>query len=366
VKRSWVRGQPRSPQQERELVVDPPPLSPIGSQWAFVLDDLVTTVLLDVAIVSIIAPSAAKSSVASTHLQTGSVEAQQGHVWLWIAELAASLPNSAFEASPAAGARYSAVQRALAALATAAQYGILGLVCGGLGQAVTNALALYAAVQVDAPPPPMPSVLSVAVLWARYMASNASVRYQLVSALEGMAERSTLGSSPAALVAVSTATRLTNNVYGAVLFVDMYAGTAVQQSAGHCRRILTPPAAAGCEQTTCRPDGGTPPKAEHVQASNTSNQVSKLALLIICCAYSRPCTVRCLPTDRIGGRPARHRRAWRRAALRATFPYLKAPWLHATRLTHMMLHVVAIRGCSVSGSCQSVTGNPSPDKRGIG
>ena len=50
----------------------------------------------------------------------------------------------------------------------------------------------------------------------------AAVRYQLVGAAENAAERAPgLGGSGPALAAVSLALRLSNNVYGAGLFVEM-------------------------------------------------------------------------------------------------------------------------------------------------
>jgi len=192
----------------------------LGSQLPFVLDDLVTTVLLDCAIVSAIAPSASKAAHSEEHAEEAASEARLGHLARWLREVLASLPNSCFEAPPAGG-HYTPQQRCLAALATAVQYALFGLACGGAGQAVTDALA-SAGFAGGTGAAGLPGVWPVALLWARYMGGNASVRYQLVSALEGLAERSQLAATPAALTAVSAAARLGNNVYGAALFVEMF------------------------------------------------------------------------------------------------------------------------------------------------
>ena len=192
----------------------------LSSQSVFVLDDLVTTVLLDACIVSIVAPSAAKAQATVEHATEGRQEWGAGHLLRAGAELVASLPNSAFEARPRDDPNhpgYTPVQRLLAAVSIAVQYGLLGLVCGGVGQEVTNLLAQSSSAQLS----PLPGVLPVALLWSRYMAGNASVRYQIVGALEQAAERSLLSSTPLALTAVSGAARLGNNVYGALVFVEL-------------------------------------------------------------------------------------------------------------------------------------------------
>lgn len=114
---------------------------------------------------------------------------------------------------------FTPTQRLLTAVSTAAQYGLLGLLCGGAGQAVTNALAGGA---TGVGPAQLPGVVPVALLWSNYMTFSASARYQLVAAVEQQAERLPgVGASPVALTAISTVVRLSNNIYGAGLFVDM-------------------------------------------------------------------------------------------------------------------------------------------------
>lgn len=82
---------------------------------------------------------------------------------------------------------------------TALQYGTLGVVCGGVAEAVTELL--------PAPPTasPLPGVIPVALLWARYMAFSCAIRYQIVGGIENLAERSPVGKSAVGLVAVSLA-----------------------------------------------------------------------------------------------------------------------------------------------------------------
>ena len=102
-----------------------------------------------------------------------------GGAWLRQAtELAAAataalsaLPNSCFAAAPPPPhPGYSLPQRAGAALWTAVLYGALGLVCGGAGQALTNALTRVAPA---VGPATLPGVVPVALLWAQYMAFSA-------------------------------------------------------------------------------------------------------------------------------------------------------------------------------------------------
>jgi hypothetical protein len=135
----------------------------------------------------------------------------------------ADCPSSCFEAPPRDNADhpgFTSTQRLATALSTAAQYGLFGLVCGGAGQAVTNALAGGVAPGVG--PAQLPGVVPVALLWANYMALSASLRYQVVAAIEQQAERLPLvGTNPGALTAISATVRLCNNIYGAGLFVDM-------------------------------------------------------------------------------------------------------------------------------------------------
>jgi hypothetical protein len=102
-----------------------------------------------------------------------------GGAWLRQAtELAAAataalsaLPNSCFAAAPPPPhPGYTLPQRAGAALWTAVLYGALGLVCGGAGQALTNALTRVAP---SVGPATLPGVVPVALLWAQYMAFSA-------------------------------------------------------------------------------------------------------------------------------------------------------------------------------------------------
>ncbi len=186
--------------------------------------------------VSILAPSAAKNAAASNascavdfvagvsppSTSSAVLPGAAGELLERLQCVLAGLPNSCFEAAPRDGSHpgYTPAQRVLAALSTAVQYGLLGLVCGGAGQAVTNALAGGVATGVG--PAQLPGVLPVALLWSNYMAVSASVRYQLVAALEGAAERTSfVGANPLALTAISAVVRLCNNIYGAGLFVDM-------------------------------------------------------------------------------------------------------------------------------------------------
>lgn len=191
----------------------------------YVCDDLVTTLLLDVCMVSITAPTASSLAHRVDH---GSAPPALGAgstgLALFVAQAQAVLadcPRSCFEMAPIGSGHpgYTPTQRLLTAVSTAAQYGLLGLLCGGAGQAVTNALAGGA---TGVGPAELPGVVPVALLWTNYMATSASARYQLVAAVEQQAERLPgLGQQPLALGAISIAVRLCNNIYGAGLFVDM-------------------------------------------------------------------------------------------------------------------------------------------------
>ena len=191
----------------------------------YVCDDLVTTLLLDVCMVSITAPSANRLAHSADHGSAPPIAgAETTGLALLVAQLQALLadcPRSAFEMAPVGSGHpgFTPTQRLLTAVSTAAQYGLLGLLCGGAGQAVTNALAGGA---TGVGPAQLPGVVPVALLWSNYMTFSASARYQLVAAVEQQAERLTgVGASPVALTAISTVVRLSNNIYGAGLFVDM-------------------------------------------------------------------------------------------------------------------------------------------------
>lgn len=207
-----------------------------GAEWVYVCDDLVTTLLLDVAMVSILAPSASQldatarppqsvpTAGAAPPSQTSSIDIAAAKLASFVAQAQAVLadcPNSALEAPPAGVGHpgFKPSQRLLTALSTAVQYGFLGLACGGAGQAMTNALV---GVAPGVGPAELPGVAPVALLWANYMAVSASIRYQVIAAIEQQAERlPVVGSTPFALTAISATVRLVNNVYGAGLFVNM-------------------------------------------------------------------------------------------------------------------------------------------------
>jgi hypothetical protein len=199
-----------------------------GSELIFVCDDLVTTLLLDVCLVFIVAPSAERREEGRHPLDAPPLLA-----------FLASLPNSCLEAAPGPPhPGYTPLQRIAAGLSIAVQYALLGLCCGAVGQAATNLLYTSAAnastdvvsagvvsAVVNASAVPLsgsavPPVLPVAVVWSQYMAYSAAARYQLVGAIEQLAERSMLARAPPVLTAVSFGVRLVNNLGGAAQFVD--------------------------------------------------------------------------------------------------------------------------------------------------
>ena len=130
------------------------------------------------------APGGAVAAAAAADAAPGEPLAAAGAPGLGVAwlrqatELAAAatsalsaLPNSCFAAAPPPPhPGYSLPQRAGAALWTAVLYGALGLVCGGAGQALTNALTRVAPA---VGPATLPGVVPVALLWAQYMAFSA-------------------------------------------------------------------------------------------------------------------------------------------------------------------------------------------------
>ena len=177
-----------------------------GRESPFLVDDLLTTVLLDVAMLSVLAPSQAKLAASNLASQSGARKA-----------FLDTLPSSCFAPAPPP-LSYSLQQRAAAAVYTALLYGALGLVCGGAGQALTNSLT-----EAQAAGPQLPGVGTVASLWGYYMATSASLRYQAVGAAENLAERILAGSASrlAVLPLISLLLRLGNNVYGAGEFVEL-------------------------------------------------------------------------------------------------------------------------------------------------
>lgn len=181
-----VRGDPRYPQKlVVELGVDLGCSSfaeiasrgsaAFGSQRLYVIDDLATTVLLDVLMVSLLTPAVPVAlqpqaqalpdgGGPAPHPPDRPPSALAARLAALRAEVAA-LPPTAF----AVVGGYSLAQRLASAGCTALSYAVYGLVCGGLGQEATNALA--AAQHMQATP-----VLPVALLWADYSAIKSRSR----------------------------------------------------------------------------------------------------------------------------------------------------------------------------------------------
>ena len=147
------------------------------SEFEFYLSDLLVGLVLDVVLVSLLAPVAVKGR--GRPKQTG-----------WLKRRLAALPSAVFEASTPARP-YSTAARVGCLGVKAVEYGVAGTICGILGQGLANGLMQVkrrcqgGARDGDVELPP---VVGTGLVWGLFMGVSSNVRYQIVFGLERLVE----------------------------------------------------------------------------------------------------------------------------------------------------------------------------------
>mmetsp|Transcript_6022 Transcript_6022/g.17239 ORF Transcript_6022/g.17239 Transcript_6022/m.17239 type:complete len:412 (+) Transcript_6022:46-1281(+) len=187
-------------------------------EFEFYLSDLVVGCVLDVVLVSLMAPTAtlgARKPASQSRLQ----------------RMLAGVPSAVFEPNRP-GARYSTGARIACIGVKFLEYSLAGMVCGFVGQGIANQLMyLKRHYQpgaegdrvLDIPPLGM-----TALTWGLFMGASSNLRYQAVFGLERVVDKTIARRVPQIAYVTSFLLRFCNNVVGGENFIDMARWTGIQ------------------------------------------------------------------------------------------------------------------------------------------
>lgn len=185
-------------------------------EFEFYLSDLVVGLVLDVVLVTLLAPVAIpgrEKKVAASGLRR------------W----ASKLPGGVFEKSTG-GRKFSLQDRVGCYVARGLEYSLAGIVCGVVGQALASGMMIakrqyYGAKDNDIAVPP---VLETGLVWGAFMALSSNTRYQIVAGLERVVDETIARKVPGIAYLTTTVLRFGNNVIGGEQFIDMARWAGVQ------------------------------------------------------------------------------------------------------------------------------------------
>ncbi|PSC75317.1 saccharopine dehydrogenase [Micractinium conductrix] len=170
------------------------------SEFEFYLSDLMVGLVLDVVLVTLIAPVARPGRPTKT--------ATNG-----LRKLLNRLPSAVFEKS-GSGRRFTALDRAGTYVKLGLEYSLAGITCGFIGQGVANSIMLLkrkygGASEHDVAVPPL---VRTALVWGLFMGVSSNTRYQVVFGLERIVDETIARRIPAIAYLTTLAIRFANNV----------------------------------------------------------------------------------------------------------------------------------------------------------
>ncbi|KAK9909941.1 hypothetical protein WJX75_009820 [Coccomyxa subellipsoidea] len=186
-------------------------------EFDFYLSDLIVGCVLDVVLVTLLAPVAVIGARSRAAKATG------------MHKILARIPSAVFAPSPAGAPRYTVLDRSACLGIKFLEYSLAGLVCGFAGQGIANGLMQLkrnvsgVTEGVDIPP-----VGKTALTWAFFMGTSSNVRYQIVYGIEHLVEVTVAKKIPAAAYATTLIVRFINNIVGGENFIDMARWTGIQ------------------------------------------------------------------------------------------------------------------------------------------
>ncbi|KAK9185752.1 hypothetical protein WN943_026111 [Citrus x changshan-huyou] len=188
------------------------------SEFELYLADLLVGLVVDIALVGMLAPYA----------RIGQPSASSG-LFGRIQNACGSLPSSVFEAERP-GCRFSVKQRIATYFYKGVLYGSVGLVCGIIGQGIANLIMTAKRnIKKSEDDIPVPPLVKSAALWGVFLAVSSNIRYQIVNGLERIVESSPLAKQlPPVAMAFTVGVRFANNIYGGMQFVDWARWSGVQ------------------------------------------------------------------------------------------------------------------------------------------
>lgn len=188
-------------------------------EFEFYLSDMVVGIVLDVALVSLLAPVAIVGKFPKCMQETG--------IRRWLGRL----PSAVFESSIAGVREYTVMDRIACYFVKGIEYGIVGMGCGFVGQGAANSCMLLrrhlngGATEGDVPIPPL---VKTALVWGLFMAVSSNTRYQIVVGLEKLVDLSIAKKVPQVAYLTTIIIRFINNIIGGENFIDMARWAGVQ------------------------------------------------------------------------------------------------------------------------------------------
>ncbi|KAK9819258.1 hypothetical protein WJX81_005466 [Elliptochloris bilobata] len=187
------------------------------AEFEFYLSDLIVGIVLDVVLVTLMAP-AAKLGPASAR-NTNGLRRALGRV-----------PSAVFAQSAPGAPRYRPADRLACMGVKFLEYSLAGMVCGFVGQGFANGLMnlkrhCCGRQEGDVE---VPDVVMTALVWGLFMGVSSNLRYQAVFGLERLVDRTIAKRVPNVAYGTSFALRFANNVVGGENFIDMARWAGIQ------------------------------------------------------------------------------------------------------------------------------------------
>lgn len=184
-------------------------------EFEFYLSDLLVGLVLDVVLVTLIAPVAVYGRKPKLPISRGPL----GKLRLW----GASVPAAMFEKSTG-GRKYTFSDRAGCFVARGLEYSLAGIICGVIGQGVASGMMQlrrrYAS-KPDQHAVAVPPVFETGLVWGMFMALSSNTRYQIVFGLERVVDETIARRIPSVAYFTTLGIRFINNVIGGEQFIDM-------------------------------------------------------------------------------------------------------------------------------------------------
>ncbi|XP_022731426.1 protein RETICULATA-RELATED 1, chloroplastic [Durio zibethinus] len=188
------------------------------SEFELYLADLLVGVVVDVALVGMLAPYA----------RFGQPSASRG-LFGHLQHACSALPSSVFEAERP-GCKFSVRQRIATYFYKGVLYGSVGFSCGLVGQGIANLImTAKRSIRKSDEDIPVPPLVKSAALWGVFLAVSSNTRYQFINGLERLVEASPVAKQvPPVAMAFTVGVRFANNIYGGMQFVDWAKWSGVQ------------------------------------------------------------------------------------------------------------------------------------------
>jgi hypothetical protein len=185
-------------------------------EFEFYMSDMVVGLVMDVVLVSLLAPVAVAGRKRS--IPTGRLR-----------QWSANLPSAMFEKSRP-DKKYTVGDRLGCYVARGLEYALAGMACGLVGQGIASGLMTMkrqylGSTEDDVEVPP---VLKSALVWGLFMGASANTRYQIVFGLERVVDQTIARKIPQIAYFTTLAIRFANNIVGGEQFIDMARWAGVQ------------------------------------------------------------------------------------------------------------------------------------------